>query len=185
MNTLISSPLARLPKRRYRLGLVVLLAVVLAFGAFAFAPAAHAASQTAAQAEHCQIVVAKLQPGEQTSRVLSSQCVQGTQPLVAPLGSTLLMSWYKDANYYGASTLIYGYYGPCDSAGYGIAYVGNAWNDVISSFKVWNNCYYSRAYTNSNYGGTCARYHLNVPWVGSTMNDRISSFWLNSDVHYC
>ena len=186
MNMLFSS---RLLKQGYRAALVAaLLGVALVFGV-AHAPAAHAASQSITQGERCQIVLAKLQPGEQTSRVLSSQCAQGNQQLAAPQSGTLLMTWYVDANYGGRSTNIYGDAGPCDSSGYGISYVNNwttqNWNDVISSFKVWNNCTWTRAYTNANYGGKCQLYDGNTSYVGARMNDQISSFWITSTLHSC
>jgi hypothetical protein len=195
MNKLVSSPLARLPKRSYRVGLLGLLAVALVFGAFSFAPTAHAASQTAARAEHCQIVLAKLQPGETTSRILSQQC--STQPVATsnerppviradcPFGSTHLMRWWADIYYSGAYTDICGWSGPCDSSGYGISYVGNAWNDRISSFQVFNHCYYTRAYVNANYGGDCRAYAGDTDWVGSYMNDKISSFRIASAQYHC
>ena len=168
-------------------GLLVICFLVVS--AFSILPSVHAATQAPATAKHCVMVVDQLHPGERTSRVLSYQCATRNQQLQIPaicIGTrTLIMSWYVDANYNGGSTLIYGCGPPCDSAGYGIAYVGDGWNDRISSFKVWNNCFYTRAYTNINYGGTCQRYHNNVSYVGSTMNDRISSFWVNLDVHYC
>jgi hypothetical protein len=190
MNKLCSSHGAGFPRYPYRVALLAaFLAVIVGMSAFSFTPAAHAASQSTSQAKQCVMVVDHLHPGQRTSRVLAYTCATGNQQLQIPnicIGQrTLLMSWYVDANYGGSSTLIYGCGGPCDSAGYGIAYVGDGWNDRISSYKVWNNCFYSRAYTNSNYGGTCQRYHNNVPWVGSTMNDKISSFWVNLDVHYC
>ena len=98
------------------------------------------------------------------------------------LSGTLLMTWYADANYGGANTQIVQYSGPCDSTGYGIRYVGDSWNDKISSFKTFNNCNTVTAYTNSNYGGTAKTWSnpgasgVNVPWVGTDMNDKISSF---------
>jgi hypothetical protein len=183
------SHMIQLPGKRYRVALIaILLTTGVVFSVLSFSPAAHAALHSTAQGERCQIILAKLQSGEQTSRVLSSQCVQGNQQLVAPQSSTLLMTWYKDIHYLGASTRIYGNSGPCDSSGYGIPNLAawfSGWNDVISSFKVWNNCNWTRAYTNINYGGLCTRYYGNVPWVGSPMNDKISSFWVTSTRHNC
>jgi hypothetical protein len=189
MNELFSSHVARFPGYLRVVLLAAFLTAMVGVSAFSFTPAAHAASQSTAQAEQCVMVVDHLQPGERTSRVLWSTCVKGNRhvqiPNICTGTRTLIMTWYADIKYGGNSTKIYGCGGPCDSAGYGIGYVGDAWNDIISSFKVWNNCFYSRAYTNSNYGGTCKRYHNNVSWVGSRMNDKISSFWVNLDVHYC
>jgi hypothetical protein len=76
--------------------------------------------------------------------------------------------------------------GPCDSAGYGIHQFDSFWNDRVSSFKVWNNCNYTRGYLNKDYGGTpCGRWYGNVDWVGWTFNDKLSSFWVASTSHGC
>src|SRR5207249_4781821 len=124
-----------------------------------------------AQPSYCRIVIAKLQPGETTSRVLSQQCsnqplaisstqtqllmatshmqpLQPTLPLQVgcPLFSTHLMRWWADIQYSGSFTDVCGRSGPCDSSGYGFSYVGDSWNDRISSFQVFNHCTYTRAY---------------------------------------
>ncbi len=189
MNNLFSFRLFHLSRRGYQGMLIAALCtIVFALSTFSSAPSAHAASQSPAQGKQCQIVLAGLQPGEQTSRVLSSQCTQGNLPLAVPQASTLLMTWYKDISYGGGSTRIYGDSGPCDSSGYGIpnlAAWGSSWNDFVSSYKVWNNCDWSRAYININYGGACQEEAGNVPWVGSSFNDRISSFWIADDYLSC
>lgn len=151
------------------------------------APSASASSsQAGGVGKRCQIVLDKLQPGERSSQVLSSQCVEGDQALVAPLGRTILMTWYRDINYGGGSTDVYGWDGPCDWIGYGFEYVGAFWDDTITSFKLYNNCFYTRAYTNRGYQGTCQEYYYdNISYVGSLMNDKISSFRIASDLHYC
>lgn len=96
------------------------------------------------------------------------------------------MTWYKDINYGGDSMDAYGSDGPCDQAGYGYSYIIPNWNDAISSFKLFNNCFYTRAYTDRDYHGTCQEYYYdNVSYVGSLMNDKISSFRIASDLHYC
>lgn len=105
--------------------------------------------------------------------------------IIATPQAALLMTWYENADYQGASTEIRKGSGGCNSEGYGISYVGNGWNDRISSFKVWNNCLYTRAYTNANYGGSCKEFYGNIPYVGNDFNDRISSFIVTSVRHKC
>lgn len=134
----------------------------------------------------CQIVLAPLQPGERHSRVLSQQCASPGHRLVAPRATVLIMTWYEHIRYGGASTRIYGVYGPCDSAGYGIRGFDEFWDNKVSSFKVWNSCTYTRGYLEKNYGGTnCGRWRGSVDWVGHTYNDKLSSFWVTSVSRPC
>lgn len=148
---------------------------------------------------YCRINVAPLQPGETTSRTLSRQCsnlsldvanpdrqLLMVQPLLGcTFGYTHLMRWWADIQYTGEADDLCGHSGPCDSTGYGISYVGDHWNDKISSFQVFNNCTYTRAYWNKNYGGFCEAYQGDTSWVGSLINDEISSFRIASDKHTC
>ncbi|MBA2395244.1 MAG: hypothetical protein H0V70_21155 [Ktedonobacteraceae bacterium] len=164
--------------------LMITIALFCAVGAFAttFARPAHAATQ----AEHCLVVLEALHAGESTSRVLSQQCTQGDQQRVTPnICFTHLMRWWADANHRGAFTDVCGQYGKCDSAGYGFNYVGSAWNDRISSFQVFNNCTYTRAYENANYSGICQAYNGDIDNVGSALNDHISSFRIASAQYHC
>jgi hypothetical protein len=143
---------------------------------------AHAAAATHTQ---CQILLAKIRPGERTSRVLSHRCVTGEQSLAAPAGSTQLMTWWEDANFQGDSTKIYGDSGPCDADGYGISWVGIFWNDRISSFETWNNCNYTSAFWDRDYGHPCQNYtDYEVSYVGDNMNDNISSFFIANGRHH-
>lgn len=169
---------------------VVLLAALLSttFTPTATRPAsAQAALPPPPAGQECVAVVAPLRPGERVSEVESYQCASKDHPLAEPAGRTLIMTWYNDDQYRGGggSTRVYGRYGPCDSEGYGINYVGKDWNDKITSFKVWNRCTYTRAYTDANYGGKCQAYVGNVPNVGRTLNDHISSFWVAASRKAC
>ncbi|MFH8407453.1 hypothetical protein ACH4FX_22065 [Streptomyces sp. NPDC018019] len=118
--------------------------------------------------------------------MLSRTCTTGTAPVLTKSAarSTLLMTWYADINYGGASTQIRGNAGPCDSQGYGFAYVGDAWNDRISSFRTFNGCNTQEGYDHRNYGdtiyycGKCGDDGSFEPWVGAQANDRISSWWI-------
>jgi hypothetical protein len=141
----------------------------------------------------CRITLAKLEPGETQSRVLSYTCAASAGELenasIVPAASVLLMTWYQDIGFGGPSTQLFGSAGPCDAEGYGFANVGAAWNDRISSFKAFNNCNRAVAFTNINFGGTSATYvnaggvghtpALSVSFVGTAMNDKISSFLIN------
>lgn len=165
-------------------GLMITIALFCAVSAFAttFAHPAHASTQVA----HCQLVLDALHPGESTSRVLSQQCAQGDQQLVNPqICLTHLMRWWADVNHRGAFTDVCGNFGPCDSTGYGFNYVGNSWNDRISSFQVFNKCTYTRAYENANYSGICQAYNGDIDNVGSALNDHISSFRIASVQNHC
>ncbi|MGW3139919.1 hypothetical protein [Streptomyces sp. NPDC001139] len=132
--------------------------------------------------QRCVIVLDKLQPGQTSSRILSHTCTTGaksTQAQPSSVQSTLLMTWYADANEGGASTQIRGGSGGCDASGYGIAYVGDDWNDRISSYKLFGTCNTVDAYDNRDYGSEiyyCGRCTGdNIPWAA---NDRISSMWI-------
>ncbi|MEU1534010.1 hypothetical protein [Streptomyces fagopyri] len=147
-----------------------------------YSSTATAAAVDTHEARNCVIVLDKLQPGQTSSRVLSRSCTTGTASAQAqPSGiqSTLLMTWYADANQSGASTQIRGSSGGCDASGYGIAYVGDDWNDRISSYKLFGTCNSIDAYDTSDYGneiyfcGICSA--DNIPW---SANDRISSMWV-------
>ena len=172
------------------------------------APLSHTIqSQGRTQPRYCQIFIAKLQPGETTSRILSEQCssqppassttstqllgaFSGMQPTlphacISFINGTLLMRWWTDANHRGSFTDIRGCDGPCDSAGYGISYVGDTWNDKISSFQVFNNCIHTRAYENADFSGLCQAYNGDIDFVGSALNDEISSFRIASVANHC
>lgn len=191
----ISYHLARLP--RHVLFIVSLVAILLGLATFFSTPAALATSSPTAQATHCAVVLAPLQPGQQSSKILFSQCAAMNQQVTVPLGSTHLMTWYKDANFLPLQNPtpfeLFGSAGPCDSSGYGVTFVGSAWNDKISSFKVFNNCNWTRAYSNANFNvtstgvvsGICKRYQGNTSFVGAALNDQISSFRITSVSHDC
>ncbi|MGP4027456.1 hypothetical protein [Actinomadura sp. 3N407] len=148
------------------------------------APTATSNTQTPGDpgTRHCRIVLDRLQPGEKFSRVISRTCSDNQ----ADLGINArvdLMTWYEHADYGGSSTTVKGDYGPCDQEGYGIRDTGIGgfeWRLIISSFKVYNNCNWSQAYTNTNYGGTVNIFYQNVRNVGSDMNDKIRSFIIHA-----
>ena len=166
-----------------------LLTTLLLVGSWTIVASSPAQAATAAASPDCQVVLDRLHPGEHESRVLLKQCARPGERLAAPTltsATVLIMTWYEHIRYGGASTRIYGVYGPCDSAGYGIHQFDSFWNDRVSSFKVWNNCNYTRGYLNKDYGGTpCGRWYGSVDWVGWTFNDKLSSFWVASVSRGC
>lgn len=170
------------PSVRSRVCAALGLALLATLSTVAVGPSAASAASAKQAARHCAIVIEKLQPGDHESRVVSRECADDAGKLRMARAATLLMTWYKDLWYEGESTKVYGQDGPCDANGYGISNVGAGaahWNDSISSYKVFNNCIWSRSYTNINYGGSCLQSLYNVDWVG-LHNDQISSFLLNS-----
>jgi hypothetical protein len=151
----------------------LLVSVLTATGARADTLAASGDRPTAER--HCRVVLDRLQAGEQFSRVLSRTCADRPEGLHINAG-TLLITWYEHADFGGASTYVEGQYGPCDREGYGIRDVGWLWENNISSYKLWNNCYHARLYTALNYGGSA---HLKdgtvINYVGNELNDNIRS----------
>jgi hypothetical protein len=144
-------------------------------------PASAAAPADVSSSAECQIVIGKAAGPEHVSPVLSSQCAKPGERLAAPATTsalTLLMVWYTGYNYSGRSTKIYGDGGPCDSAGYGFAWVSSEWNDAIRAWKVFNYCYYSAAWEHINWGGFCKKYYGQVP-NASAMDAEISSMWIS------
>jgi hypothetical protein len=184
MRSFVGGVLPTLRRRVAVLAVIGPLVAVTAVATFGVGRAAaantSAPSASAGAGRNCTMVIDKLQPGETVSKVRSYTCAAPGQPAPAPdasiEASTQLMLWCVDWNWGSPCTFVYGTAGPCDATGYGISYVGNVWNDVISSFLVYNNCWYTRAYIDSNYGGGCQDYSGDVSYVGDFMNDRISSF---------
>jgi len=145
---------------------------------------------------HCMTVLARLQPGQTASDVISHECAANEEDLgksgrFSADDKRLLIVWYEDVGFNGNSEKIYGFAGPCDSDGYGIPNVGvwddpqwpfGGWNDVISSFKTLNHCNHVTAYQHENYGGRQQTWHspfasgVAVTYVGDKMNDTITSF---------
>jgi hypothetical protein len=98
-----------------------------------------------------------------------------------PKDNTVLMTWYQGYNYdpSAPSVVITGSDGPCDAQGYGIAYVGDSWNDRISSFTIHNNCLYASAYVDRDYQGYCVSFGRNVPNLALYgLDKKTSSFWV-------
>lgn len=148
------------------------LSVAASFiGLVGLAPQASAAEPS--DGTHCAVVVERVKPGEKFSRVKSRTCSDTGTAAAALSGRTLLVTWYEHAEYGGASTDVYGDYGPCDAAGY-VLTAGVWWRDQISSFITYNNCDGQQAVLNN--GGAVYYYGFGTPNVGGQANDNIG--WL-------
>jgi hypothetical protein len=136
--------------------------------------------------QHCRIVLDKLHPGEQFSKVISQTCADRRDDLHINAG-TLLIIWWLHADYQGYSLTIEGAYGPCDLDGYGIRDTGNPWDPFypywwrnnISSFKLYNSCNYAALYKGINYGGYGDARRGNQSNLGG-MNDQVRSIRLRA-----
>jgi hypothetical protein len=137
----------------------------------------------AAAGQHCAVVLDKLRPGQSTSRVLSRTCADRADAPVlttAAATSTLLLVLYEHINYGGASTKIYGSYGPCDAEGYGVSALVSSWRNRVSSLKGFNYCNVVEIYNGISYAEFLASRgaggsRLDWDWVGSYANDKTDS----------
>jgi hypothetical protein len=137
---------------------------------------------------HCVIALDKLHSGEKTSRVTGVKCSNDEKEIraFAPQ-TTVLMTFYVDSNFTGYSLDIKGDAGLCDHEGYGLRDTGDilgswvSWRYNLSSYKVWNNCFYSRAYFNTYYGEPSNGFGGNVPYVGNAVNDHVWSIQVWSE----
>lgn len=99
----------------------------------------------------------------------------------SPAGaSTVVGQLYQHSNFAGAvltqSVTPNGYVctattGDVDAQ---FASMPSGWNDVVSSFRGFSNCWV-KIYENSNFGGASFGYAGSSSFVGSAMNDRTSS----------
>ncbi|ASU60951.1 hypothetical protein [Nocardiopsis dassonvillei] len=95
------------------------------------------------------------------------------------------MTWYDLPDFAGGSTQVRWDFDGCDGEGCGIAYVGDDWNDRVSSFRTFNGCNTVSGYHHANYGadahycGKCDDSGFNESYVGSGADNTISSFWIS------
>ncbi|MGW3942547.1 hypothetical protein [Streptomyces phaeochromogenes] len=135
--------------------------------------APQASASAASDGTHCSVVVERVKPGEKFSRVKSRTCSDTGTAAVNRSGRTLLMTWYEHAEYGGASTDVYGDYGPCDADGYVLS-TGTWWRS-ISSFITYNSCDGQQAVLNDGQNAVYY-YGFGTPNVGARANDNIGWF---------
>jgi hypothetical protein len=95
---------------------------------------------------------------------------------VRPLAGTVIGVEYSDANYQGATYTITG--GTCtgttSDVDWQLSPLASGWNDVISSFHSYANCW-TKLWENTGYWGASYGYVGDTTYVGNAMNDRASS----------
>ncbi len=158
---------------------------------------------------HCVEQLAPLQAGETTSKILAFHCYATFSQAIAaatggrvqlpahatpadlgpadlaphgqasPNTTYVLSIEYWDWHYLGTSWTLTGSL-PCNQVGgYGLSYVGNTWNDQISSARGFSNCNHVLHWENANFGGTVLDCHPDCYEMGA-MNDQTSSIQWHS-----
>jgi hypothetical protein len=81
-------------------------------------------------------------------------------------------------SWFGGSSLTFTSNVSCFGWYHTVAYVGNNWNDQISSARAYSGCGHSYHYEHANFGGSILDCRSECFYVGDAMNDRTSSlFW--------
>ena len=107
---------------------------------------------------------------------LAAPASAATPAAVTPMAGTVIGIEFWDANFQGATYTITG--GTCsaslDNVDFSLATIASSWNDEISSFRSYANCW-TKIWENSNFNGASYGYTGDSANVGSAMNDRTSS----------
>lgn len=173
--------------RKRRLAASLALAVTaLLTGTTANAAPAHVTTR------QCGVLLAKVQPGETSSKVLKEACSSSRAGMAQALGvqdQVILLTLFEDADYGGTAVNWLGADGPCDSAGYAIPNLhrNNPWatsmDDKISSWQQGTAfCNYVNFWSDPYYSGKHVAWphYTSVNYVGDYINDQTSSI----SVHY-
>ena len=157
-----------------------------------FAPAVGAEPTKAPSAErapgNCVVLIDRVDENTGESRELFSTCAPtieeaqaqlfspSTQSRIASTGAVALasapiMEWWKDLNYTGERTIVYGAAGPCDWAGYNMN-PSSYWAANITSIRGYGSC------TKADLAGRYNTGFLNGAWlpigyVGAALNDNV------------
>lgn len=117
---------------------------------------------------------ASVKPQNLTQAMLNAYSARNT-----PQTSYVLSVEYWDWHYQGSAWAISGSW-PCSQVGgYGMSYVGNTWNDQISSAAGYSDCNHVLHWENSNYWGANLDCTPNCYTMG-VMNDATSSIQWHS-----
>ncbi|MFD7337966.1 hypothetical protein ACFV98_18460 [Streptomyces violascens] len=109
---------------------------------------------------------------------LATPASAASTPAATTLGpaATVIGIEFVNANYQGATYTVTG--GTCTATTSDVDFYINSmpggWNDVISSFRSYANCY-TKLYENSNRWGSTYGFVGDSSYVGDAMNDRASS----------
>ncbi|WP_203903121.1 hypothetical protein [Virgisporangium aliadipatigenens] len=149
---------------------VAVLAMGVAAVATAAAPAGAAPGGTPANG--CVLVAQ--QPDERTKTIaLVERCGAAAATETAAADVVALAQYFEHAGWSGQNVYVYGAYGTCDREGYTLS-VGSPWSGMMSSYRVFGNCYYS---TVTNWWGN-TRYGAigDQSYVGDSWNDDVVQF---------
>lgn len=98
-----------------------------------------------------------------------------------PSAALVLAELYEHINHKGASWLLVGYDGSCDSSGYAVPDIGWLWSNVASSARTQYECSRLEAYDLPSYRGASRAWQrpgswlITVPDMGD-FNDKLTSF---------
>lgn len=185
--------MVRLESRNLPARLGAILAVAAVAVSLGLARVDAAAAETGAD-PYCAVLIGKATEGK-PSPVLARACddtsaanarekmfqaaSKDDSKTVKPLAADLLMTWYSDTDYHGASTNIFGDDGPCDRAGYRLdvkSATFGLWSHILSSARGAGPCNTARF---ANRAGTSSQeFGLPVPYLGSLLNDNVGTIWV-------
>lgn len=187
--------------------LALMLLCISSLSAFTFSPnRAHASTSSQS---HCVQQLAPLRRGQKTSDVLSFHCystfaeataaatggrvhlasnasaaqvraaINASNTAVSPNDTYTLSIEYWDWAYQGATLTLTGSF-PCNPfVTYGVSYVGDTFNDEISSSMGFNACNHVIHWQDANYGGASLDCNSSCYAIQGAMNDQTSSIQLN------
>lgn len=148
---------------------------------------------------HCTVAVAKLQPHQSESRVISKKCTPepsqasksgSIQPSVSLYcantggNGTPLWTGYQYTNYTGNSITFCGTSGPCDASGYHLNDTrppdyGLSWG--ISSWQAHSSCWHTTIYYYYNHTGPYWEYQKGV-WEAGQIGNATDGTYLGNHV---
>jgi hypothetical protein len=106
-------------------------------------------------------------PQELTSEVLGKSAVQ-------PLATFVIGIEYEHADF-GGSSILYQNSVSCVGFQHSVSFVGEAWNDRISSARAFSNCNHAVHFEHANFVGASVDCFSACSYIGDAMNDRTSS----------
>jgi hypothetical protein len=177
----------------------VVAATLLAIPATAFASTGNSSetshADTAAKGtQYCITVIAKINPPQPASRVVSRTCsTQHAPDSVLPKGVKVaateseLVTFYQNEDYTGNSNSVYGKNGICDGNGYGLSdltYENQVVVGGISSYKTHSECWGQQYWDHTTgwdpWTTPCKTFTdtWEVPFVGAQCNDDLLSMYV-------
>jgi len=106
-------------------------------------------------------------PQSVTADMLAKSAIQ-------PLATFVIGIEYEHAGF-GGSSIIYNSSVSCAGFIHSVSYVGDDWNDRISSARAFSSCNHSVHFEHANFGGASVDCFTACNYIGDAMNDRTSS----------